>query len=634
VASAGKGLPFIGKLNEFIDRVLHPTIQKVGNSRAAIDTLNRGYFLLQTTAFIAEAGSTDSLLVLTGHPFKEGDGIRIKTSANPIKEIEIVIDEIIDANTVKFAGYLSHPLTAGDQIYGRRPITETFASDGTAIATLSYLKDAISVPVTRDTVTPSNSTALPVEIMGANGMVLNVTTGDIDVQLNHADRTVGGVPVPHDSVRIGDGAREAEVTTAKELKVNDATNSDTVVSGTITAVNASPTGVATAGSAIEVGCNGKSVVGIQVSGTFGGTLAAAYTLDGTNWIVLTGAFIRNAVTGNLQVTMNNAAAYYSVSVTGALKVRVYGLVGITGTADITLISSKGTFFVADAYAGATLSGISNKLPLTLGSKADTLSLATVNSTEDKAAIGSLTEIAPLTDTASSGLNGRLQRIAQRLSSLIGLLPTTIGIKDKDSSLSVVLATNQPSVPVSIDSTNIDIRNLTAATDVVALGGTEFKKVTDVMGTISDPKTILDTGDFTLVSMLKGGLANWISLLARIPTLGQKIVSGSISIVQASSHSFSVVIAQPTPTYQQSLVVTDGGVVTLTGPANAKACKVMTSLNNITDLKITVDGATNPSATVGFEMQPGRSEDFEGALEVRVIAKTAATAQEIYVHWRA
>lgn len=43
-----------------------------------------------------------------------------------------------------------------------------------------------------------------------------------------------------------------------------------------------------------------------------------------------------------------------------------------------------------------------------------------------AKVGSLTETAPATDTASSGLNGRLQRIAQRLSSLIALLPTALG----------------------------------------------------------------------------------------------------------------------------------------------------------------------------------------------------------------
>jgi len=40
--------------------------------------------------------------------------------------------------------------------------------------------------------------------------------------------------------------------------------------------------------------------------------------------------------------------------------------------------------------------------------------------------GALTETAPGTDTASSGLNGRLQRIAQRLTSLIALLPAALG----------------------------------------------------------------------------------------------------------------------------------------------------------------------------------------------------------------
>lgn len=40
-------------------------------------------------------------------------------------------------------------------------------------------------------------------------------------------------------------------------------------------------------------------------------------------------------------------------------------------------------------------------------------------------VGALTETAPATDTASSGLNGRLQRIAQRISSLIALIPTAL-----------------------------------------------------------------------------------------------------------------------------------------------------------------------------------------------------------------
>lgn len=44
----------------------------------------------------------------------------------------------------------------------------------------------------------------------------------------------------------------------------------------------------------------------------------------------------------------------------------------------------------------------------------------------EARIGATNETAPVSDTATAGLNGRLQRIAQRLTSLIGLLPTALG----------------------------------------------------------------------------------------------------------------------------------------------------------------------------------------------------------------
>lgn len=52
-------------------------------------------------------------------------------------------------------------------------------------------------------------------------------------------------------------------------------------------------------------------------------------------------------------------------------------------------------------------------------------------------IGAVNETAPATDTASSGLNGRLQRIAQRITSLIALLPASLGRKSSALSLAVV-----------------------------------------------------------------------------------------------------------------------------------------------------------------------------------------------------
>lgn len=72
-----------------------------------------------------------------------------------------------------------------------------------------------------------------------------------------------------------------------------------------------------------------------------------------------------------------------------------------------------------------------------GSAADANSTPVAWSTEGKAQLGSLTETAPASDTASSGLNGRLQRIAQRLTSLIALLPASLGSKAASASLSTI-----------------------------------------------------------------------------------------------------------------------------------------------------------------------------------------------------
>lgn len=63
-------------------------------------------------------------------------------------------------------------------------------------------------------------------------------------------------------------------------------------------------------------------------------------------------------------------------------------------------------------------------------------------TLDPSLIGATDETAPATDTASSGLNGRLQRLAQRATSLIGLVPASLGQKAKATSLAVTLASDE------------------------------------------------------------------------------------------------------------------------------------------------------------------------------------------------
>lgn len=83
---------------------------------------------------------------------------------------------------------------------------------------------------------------------------------------------------------------------------------------------------------------------------------------------------------------------------------------------------------------ATIATNTGRLPAQ-GAAAGAAALPIVTATDD-AIQGPTNETAPATDTASSGHNGRLQRIAQRLTALIAQLPATLGIKTSALSLSI------------------------------------------------------------------------------------------------------------------------------------------------------------------------------------------------------
>lgn len=76
-------------------------------------------------------------------------------------------------------------------------------------------------------------------------------------------------------------------------------------------------------------------------------------------------------------------------------------------------------------------------------KAESLGVTIASDDDIQGKLGGLTETAPASDTASSGLNGRLQRIAQRITSLIAQIPATLGQHAAAASMSVVHATDDP-----------------------------------------------------------------------------------------------------------------------------------------------------------------------------------------------
>lgn len=68
---------------------------------------------------------------------------------------------------------------------------------------------------------------------------------------------------------------------------------------------------------------------------------------------------------------------------------------------------------------------------TLGAAAAAASVPVTASTEDVARTGIITETAPASDTASSGLNGRLQRIAQNITTMIAATLKVAGVVAHD-----------------------------------------------------------------------------------------------------------------------------------------------------------------------------------------------------------
>lgn len=140
---------------------------------------------------------------------------------------------------------------------------------------------------------------------------------------------------------------------------------------------------------------------------------------------------------------------------------VSGSVSITGSVAVTgPLTNTELRAVAVPISGTVSTGLTQPLTdsqlraaavpisavsLPLPSGASTLAEQQTQTT----AIGSITETAPTTDTASSGLNGRLQRIAQRLTSLIALFPTSLGTKTAANSLAVTLSSDQSAIPNAI-----------------------------------------------------------------------------------------------------------------------------------------------------------------------------------------
>lgn len=139
-------------------------------------------------------------------------------------------------------------------------------------------------------------------------------------------------------------------------------------------------------------------------------------------------------------------------------------------------------------------------------------------------LGSTSETAPTTDNATSGLNGRLQRIAQHFTTLLNRWPISLGQKNRAGSVPFTLATEDIIAIVPSDPAT----------------GAGQNAANQALGNIADAEA--SSGNGSLIALAKrhrtllGGLLTEGTFTTRIPTIGQKTAAGSVSVVLASDQA--------------------------------------------------------------------------------------------------
>jgi hypothetical protein len=195
--------------------------------------------------------------------------------------------------------------------------------------------------------------------------------------------------------------------------------------------------------------------------------------------------------------------------------------------------------------------------------------------------GDIVEVAPASDTASSGLNGRLQRIAQRLSSAIALLPASLGQGTMATSFKVVLPSDQSAVSMSPSATSesglttidTDAEALTTTDATANSGGTAtvsyslgflnrwqirlFQLLNVRAGDLAETAPASDTASSGLNGRLQRIAQRLTSLIALLPSaIGQSTMSGSLGVAIASDQSAIPVNTTPAAIADTGLATID------------------------------------------------------------------------------
>lgn len=470
------------------------------------------------------------------------------------------------------------------------------AANNTPLPTgIYFIEDGVAIPVLEDTVTPANNKPLPVKLTGVTGDII-VNAGDLSVSITSTN----------DSTAIGDGVTGllANVTTngatgREELHVrDDGTNA------LLTAVEIDTTALAA-----TIGTPGSAHVatGLQVLGS-----------DGTN-----NRRLLTDATGILQVNATASALPSGAATLAEQQTQTTRLTSIRDAVEL-IDNSSNIDGTPIGTAGVAIGG--------RDAAGDFQHLRTETSGELLVSFGSA---GFATETTLSALNAK---VANNFGASIGAVRSASQIGNAGG------AADFNSGADSAQTLRVSA-NLKRAGNELAYnsGAADANTLRSVLATRHEA-----AGTPLSVQLSNG--ANFLSDEAIANS--QKTVSGGSN---RSLLTTSVVLGWDGSQHRELLVGTDGklinvsepkalvfedaqstviantGVTLMTIPAGTVKFKVQALDSNTVNLRMRVDAA--PTASVGIQFQPGRSEDYEcSGAQLRFIAETAATGQGVEVQF--
>lgn len=339
---------------------------------------------------------------------------------------------------------------------------------------------------------------------------------------------------------------------------------------------------------------GAVVMAKNASGTLDiGKLAKAHDVDnGAGTEYATGVSLRKTASGG-SVELGTSSDPIRTDPTGSTTQPVSG----------TVTANLGT--IAGVATESTLSTLNGKVTacntgaVVISSSALPSGAATsANQSSELTLIGAVTETAPATDTASSGLNGRLQRVAQRLTSLIALVPTALA---GSGGFKVDIAGSGANSTAGLVSVKIDQTTNGTTNKVAATQATASNLNAQVVGNVASGST--DSGNPVKI----GGLAKTANptavtdgqrVSALYDKLGKQVVVGAIRDLKAVQNTTI------TSSVSETTIVTAGGASVF-----CDLYGLVITNTSATECEVTIKDATAGTTRLAFKVPANDTRGF-------------------------